>query len=240
MTKFKHDIKQLHNLDSPNLLVPEILKLVNPKSVVDIGCGLGNFLHVFKKNGVKEVLGVNGPWVEKNLLFEYIEPEEFLEANLEKEIVLNKKFDLVVSLEVAEHLAEDAAENYVNTLVNAGNIILFSAALPGQGGQNHLNEQWLTYWEKLFLKHNYVIHDVIRPIIWDNPKIRSWYKQNMVLITPKEFEFKSELVYCPLRNIVHYDEFSRKVELLEYFYSAKASNKFYLKLFLKSVLGYRS
>ena len=55
MTKFKHDNKNLHNLESPNRIVPEVLKFVSPKSVVDIGCGLGNFLHVFKQNGVEEI-----------------------------------------------------------------------------------------------------------------------------------------------------------------------------------------
>jgi SAM-dependent methyltransferase len=236
MTKFEHN-SNLHNLDSPNLLVPEILQFVNPKSVVDFGCGLGNYLHVFKKNGVEEILGINGPWVEKEQLFKYIKPEEFLERDIEKEITLNKQFDLVVSLEVAEHLTENSAETFVQNLVNAGDVILFSAAIPGQGGQNHINEQWLSYWEKMFLKHDYVVHDVIRPIIWDNPKIRSWYKQNMVFITSRKAEFKTESESCPMRDIVHYETFSRKIQIMESFYSGNQSKLFYLKLLLKSIIG---
>jgi 2-polyprenyl-3-methyl-5-hydroxy-6-metoxy-1,4-benzoquinol methylase len=59
---------------------------------------------------------------------------------------LEKEFDLVVSLEVAEHLPASAADQFVNTLVKHGKKILFSAAIPGQGGQDHLNEQWPDYW----------------------------------------------------------------------------------------------
>ncbi len=147
MIRYKHE-KKNHNLKNPRIIVPEIIKLLDPKSVVDIGCGLGTFLNVFKQFGVNDVLGIDGAWVNKDLLFEYINPEEFLEYNLEEEIRLDRKYDLVVSLEVAEHLKKDSADIFVQNLVNSGNLILFSAAIPNQGGQNHLNEQWLTYWEK--------------------------------------------------------------------------------------------
>ncbi len=97
MTKYIHD-ETVHNLNAPNRIVPEVIQLVNPQSVVDIGCGIGTFLHVFKMNGVSDVLGIDGPWANKKLLKKYINPEEFQEWDLEKEIKLNKKYDLVVSL----------------------------------------------------------------------------------------------------------------------------------------------
>ena len=118
--------------------------------------------------GVNDVLGIDGSWVNKDLLHKYINPEEFLEHNLEKKIKLDKKYDLVLSLEDAEHLDKDSADVFVQNLVNSGNLILFSAAIPNQGGQNHINEQWLTYWEEKFAKYNYVIQDIIRPIFWNN------------------------------------------------------------------------
>ncbi|MFY0628962.1 MAG: methyltransferase domain-containing protein [Flavobacteriaceae bacterium] len=235
MTKFKHDNKSLHNLESPNLIVPEVLKFITPKSVVDIGCGLGNFLHVFKQNGVEEILGVNGPWVEKELLFKYIDQEEFLEWDLEKEIVLDKKYDLAVNLEVAEHLNEKAADTIVKTLVNAGEVVLFSAAIPLQGGQNHINEQPLTYWEEKFSKHGYVVHDIIRSVIWDNDKIPFWYRQNMVFIAPKEYTFKNNPVYSHVKNIVHPGLVQDKMNQIIELHHAKKKTSFYLKLFLKSL-----
>lgn len=233
MSKYIHE-EIVHNLKSPEIIVPEVIKLINPKSVVDIGCGTGTFLHVFKKYGIRDILGIDGAWVEKQLLYKNLTSEEFQEADLEKEIKLNKKYDLVVSLEVAEHLSTDSAEVFVQSLINAGNIILFSAAIPNQGGQNHINEQWLTYWEKLFLKHNYIIYDVIRPIFWDNPNVFWWYKQNIVLIASKDFKLSFNLPYCPMRNIIHYELYNAKNDILEKIIRGKMKKKLYLKWLLKS------
>lgn len=214
MSKYKHTSK-IHNLETPNVMVPVIVGMFKPESVVDIGCGLGTFLHVFKNEGVNEILGVDGPWVDRSRLQDYLSLENFVEANLENEIVLDKVYDLVLSLEVAEHLSEAAAETFVKSLVNAGNIVIFSAALPMQGGQNHINEQPVSYWEKLFLQHNYVLHDILRPLFWDNGKVEYWYKQNVVVFAPVGYEFASETQ--PIRDIVHYELFelrSQQAQLL--------------------------
>ena len=237
MIKYTHK-EDVHNLESPNIIVPQIIKLLNPGSVVDIGCGLGTFLKAFKQLGVSDVLGVDGSWVEKDLLYKNIQPVEFLERDLEKEIQLKKKYDLVLSLEVAEHLSEKSADIFIQTLVNAGGNILFSAAIPNQGGQNHINEQWLTYWEAKFAKHNYIVHDVIRDLFWDNPKVFWWYKQNMVLVTPKDFQIKNVKKDISMRNIVHYELFEKKVMELENTFKGGRSPKFYIKGLLFSVFGY--
>ncbi|MDB0041029.1 class I SAM-dependent methyltransferase [Algibacter sp.] len=236
MSKYIHD-EDTHNLRAPKKIVPEIIKILNPKSVVDFGCGIGTFLNVFKQYDVKDILGLDGPWANKSLLFKYIDAEEFQECNLEEEIKLSKKYDLVLSLEVAEHLSIDSADMFVQNLINSGNVILFSAAIPNQGGQNHINEQWLTYWEAKFLKHNYVIHDIIRPLFWDDPEIFWWYKQNMVLVTPKNFMFDFNVKYCPIRNVVHYELFNSKINELKLINTGKLKKIFYLKLLLKSILG---
>lgn len=248
MSRYKHE-EVIHNLKDPDIIVPEIIKLLNPKSVVDIGCGLGTFLNVFKRLGVNDILGIDGPWVNKDLLHKYIDPKYFKEFDLEKEIKLDKKYDLVISIEVAEHLKKDSADMFVQNLVNSGNLILFSAAIPNQGGQNHINEQWLTYWEEKFAKHNYVIHDIIRPIFWDNSEIFWWYKQNMVLITPESFELKSSNKVVPMRNIVHYELFEKKTtslnnalnktqENLKKILRGERTNSFYIKLLLYSLFGF--
>lgn len=88
MSRYIHE-EEIHNLKDPDLIVPEIIRLLNPKSVVDIGCGIGTFLHVFKRLGVKDVLGIDGPWVDKDLLYKYIDPSEFKEFNLEEKIQLD-------------------------------------------------------------------------------------------------------------------------------------------------------
>ena len=234
MTKYKHE-EHVHNLESPNQIVPEIIKLLAPKSVVDVGCGIGTFLNVFKKNHVQDVLGIDGSWVNRDLLHKHISEEEFKECNLEEPIQLEKKYDLALSLEVAEHLSEKSAKAFVKSLVNAGKVVVFSAAIPSQGGQNHINEQWLSYWETLFLENGYVLHDVIRPILWDNPKIFCWYKQNMVLFGPKHIDFKTEVTYCPIKNIVHPELFAIKVKIADEL--TNPSIKAGTKIFAKSIIG---
>lgn len=158
-SRYIHD-EHVHNIDAPMEIVPELVSILNPKSVVDFGCGLGTFLYCFKKEGVKEVLGIDGPWVNKELLFKYLTPNEFKEYNLEEKIILGKKFDLVISLEVAEHLSENSADIFVSNLIDAGEMIVFSASIQYQEGQNHINEHWPDYWEQKFLNHGYEMHDI--------------------------------------------------------------------------------
>lgn len=240
-TKYTHT-EDIHNVASPSIIVPELIKIVNPKSVVDIGCGLGTFLKVFKSLGVNEVLGVDGPWVNKELLYKNIAPNEFFESDLEKEINLDKTYDLVISLEVAEHLSENAADEFVKSLVNAGKVILFSAAIPQQGGQNHINEQWLSYWEEKFSKHNYVIHDILRPLFWDHPEVFWWYKQNMVLFVADNHPLNlSGNVAVPMRNLVHYQLYQIKAQEAQdqqAILTGQKSIYFYLKMLMFSIFGY--
>src|SRR5882757_4106362 len=103
MERYVHDT-HTHNLVSPSEIVSILGKSLSPKSVVDVGCGTGTFLHEFKKQGVRKVLGIDGPWANKELLAANLEQHEFQEKNLEEPIRLNEKFDLAVCVEVAEHL----------------------------------------------------------------------------------------------------------------------------------------
>lgn len=235
--KYKH-YQSVHNDKNPNIIVPEIIKLLNPKSVVDIGCGIGTFLNAFKRFGVEDVLGVDGKWVDENQLHVNINPSEFMEWDLENKLSLSKKYDLVVSLEVAEHLSSESANIFVQSLVNSGNLILFSAAIPYQGGLNHINEQWLTYWEEKFLKYDFVIHDIIRPMFWDNPEIFVWYKQNMVLIAPREFKIDIDLKSLSMRNIVHPEIYEDRQKNLMDIVKGRKKTLTYLKYLIFSVFGY--
>ncbi len=185
--------EELHNMTSPRLIVPLVLNLY-PKiqSVVDFGCGLGTWLRAFKEKGVHEILGLDGEWCDKSLLLKNLTESDFKMVDLESPISLNKTYDLVISLEVAEHLSEKAADTFVQSLVNAGNVILFSAAIPGQGGYNHLNEQFPEYWEEKFLRHGYIFHDIIRDKIWDIAEIEFWYKQNMFIVAHESINFPAD------------------------------------------------
>lgn len=177
--KYIHE-EDTHNLQSPNIIVSYLVEKFKPGSVVDIGCGLGTFLRVFKELGTKEVIGIDGKWVDRNKLF--INTEEFIEADLEAPINLNRTFDLVLCLEVAEHLSERSADTIVDSLTRLGKTIIFSAATHKQGGQNHINEQPFSYWKEKFESRGYIIIDHFRPVFWNEEKVQWWYKQNMFLV----------------------------------------------------------
>ena len=126
---------------SAELTIPILFNwLPKPKTVVDVGCGLGTWLAVFKQQGA-EVTGVDGAYVNKDML--YIGKEEFFEADLENESITNdgRRFDLAVSLEVAEHLSAKRAPTFIHDLTSLSDVVFFSAAVPLQGGTNHINEQ---------------------------------------------------------------------------------------------------
>lgn len=227
----------VHNLDSPKLIVPELIKLFKPKSVVDFGCGLGTFLYCFKEEGVNDVLGLDGAWANKDLLYKYLDPSEFKECNLENKITLDRKFDLAISLEVAEHLSEKSADTFVQNLISAGKTIVFGASIPFQEGQNHINEQWLDYWEQKFMDNGYKMVDILRPIFWENPNIFWWYKQNMVVFIPKDSNFEHEYSNNALKKLVHYEWYLDKSKRFESFISGNAGTKLYFKYFVKSIIN---
>ncbi|MDR2471662.1 MAG: class I SAM-dependent methyltransferase, partial [Treponema sp.] len=153
-------------------------------SAVDFGCGVGTWLAALQEMGVKEIKGYDGPWVNKNMLM--IPPEYFIEVELDKRVFVDKKYDVAISLEVAEHLPPDSAELFIESIVQASDIILFAAAIPFQGGTNHINEQWPDYWSGIFSKNGYIAVDCLREQIWNEANVEWWYKQNIIVFIKQE------------------------------------------------------
>jgi len=167
------------SLPSAKKIVPFILDLWPSKSVLDIGCGNGSWLSTFRSCGVDHIKGIDGPWVKPDQLL--IPSENFKVMALDKEINVQEQFDISMSLEVAEHLPAERASSFVASLCNAAPVVFFSAAIPGQGGVNHVNEQWPEYWADLFAEHGYEAIDIIRPKFWNDSDVTWWYKQNCLL-----------------------------------------------------------
>jgi SAM-dependent methyltransferase len=177
--------KSVHNFAAAEEVVPYIIGLLELNSVVDVGCGTGTWLKVFSDNGVTDFLGIDGDYVERNAL--KIKNTSFVEFDLETFYRSQRKFDLAISLEVAEHLKEESADIFIKSLTNLSDVVVFSAAIPNQGGQNHLNEQEPAYWISKFEEEGYKCFDILRPIFWENKKVDCWYRQNMFLFTKEEF-----------------------------------------------------
>lgn len=208
-----------HNSSAAEQVLPVLFEIYNPSTIIDVGCGLGNWIAVAKSISGAKITGVDGDYVNRSLL--KIDENEFVEKDLTKPFNLNQKFDLAICLEVAEHLPESSAEGFIQSLTNHSDVIMFSAALPGQGGQNHINEQWPSYWQEHFNRCGFEMIDFFRFKIWNNPKIEYWYKQNLFLVVRKghalaknESQTAYSLVHPELLELIH-EQHQNKILLMK-------------------------
>jgi SAM-dependent methyltransferase len=171
---YDHDVR-----GSAEVIVPIVVDRLQPASVLDVGCGRGTWLHVFADAGVSDTFGVDGPHISPADL--EIPADRFASHDLDEPLDLGRRFDLVTCLEVGEHLDERAAPTLVASLVAHAPAVLFSAAIPKQGGAGHVNERWPSYWAGLFAARGYRAVDLIRPLVWNDDRVAFWYAQNIVL-----------------------------------------------------------
>jgi SAM-dependent methyltransferase len=180
--KVLHHYNKDHEPTSAKEIVPYIKELINPLSVIDIGCGLGQWLKVFKDEGITDVVGIDGYHVKLSDL--YIDKNEFIPWDISHidKISIKRRFDLCLCLEVAEHIDSKYSLSLINSLISFSDVIIFSAAIPNQTGENHINEQFPDYWRNIFSKFDYVFLDPFRSKYWKNDKVNWWYCQNMFLV----------------------------------------------------------
>ena len=169
--------------ESARAIIPVLQRLIPFRSALDLGSGSGAWIQELNRLGVSETKGVD--------ISRYANPLEMQNERLEffdirKKLELNRKYDIVFCLEVAEHLEKIYADVLIENLIRHSDIIVFSAAQPGQGGLNHINEQPLFYWIEKFNKYNYGAFDIIRPLIAKNIAIAPWYRYNTILFCNRE------------------------------------------------------
>jgi 2-polyprenyl-3-methyl-5-hydroxy-6-metoxy-1,4-benzoquinol methylase len=162
----------VNSFESAKIVATLVHKLIKPESVVDFGCGLGGWLKAFSELGARRVRGVDGDYVDQSKL--YIDSSCFTAIDLSEPFEIGEKYDLAISLEVAEHLPSAAGERLVKACTSAAEVVLFSAAVPGQGGTGHINEQWPEYWNDQFEKAGFVMIDALRSKIRDDPRSKWW------------------------------------------------------------------
>jgi SAM-dependent methyltransferase len=156
-----------------------------PASVLDVGCAAGTWLHAWTQAGVADIHGIDGDHVDRDLL--EIPGASFTPVDLNAPFDLGRRFDLVQSLEVAEHLDASTSNAFAECLArHAGRYVLFSAAPPGQGGENHINERPYEFWRERFEGLGFATLDAVRPAIAHDARISTWYRYNTLLFVRDE------------------------------------------------------
>lgn len=199
---------------SARCVVPLVMQCIGPKSVLDVGCGVGTWLRVFHELGVETITGMDGDYVDRSAL--QIDPANFVPTDISAPFTAGRSYDLAVCLEVAEHLKPESGVALVKHLVASAPFVLFSAAIPGQLGTDHINEQWQDHWRRLFANEGYVAVDLVRPQVWGLPDVEPWYQQNIILYAgPVGLAAKPELrpVAAELSlDLVHPTFFNRAID----------------------------
>lgn len=206
--KFYRELEQTRS--SAREILPIVFELLQPASIVDIGCASGHWLAAAAELGISDFLGVDGEWALKAKL--EIPRANFVPHDLRTPLSLNRQFDLAIALEVAEHLAESQARSFIQMLCKLSDQVLFSAAIPGQGGRHHVNEQWPAYWADIFGELGFDCLDVLRARIWENPGVLWYYAQNCVIFA-RSGAVKGVIPTQPL-SLVHPQLWMSQVERL--------------------------
>jgi Methyltransferase domain len=176
MTTVEYNSEQnTHTLTGASAALAHLLEGGAFHSLLDVGCGPGMWVSAAAKAGLTDVWGIDG-----NVPAQPLSPSvQFKSVNLTTAWNLGRRFDLAICLEVAEHLPEEFASHLVESLCSHADAVYFSAAIPGQPGQHHVNCQWPDYWQTLFNKFGYACSDEIRWKIWNDDQIEPWYRQNL-------------------------------------------------------------
>lgn len=202
--KFYDWIDKMPKRDA-DIILPYLIKWITPKSVVDFGCGEGVWLaSVMELDDHISILGIDGDYVDKSRL--KIPSDAFLAADLSKPFEIKEKFDLAISTEVAEHIEERYSEQFVDNITSAADRIFFTAATPGQGGVNHVNEQWQSYWVEKFRRRGFFVDLSVRNFFWNRSDVTDWRKKNMLYFS--KIENQTIAPWIPCFDVVHPESYN--------------------------------
>jgi len=197
-----------NTVESARTIVPLVIDLIHPRSVVDVGCGVGASISVLMEHGVEDILGWGGDWVDMNMLM--VPRDKFDIVDLERPEPRDRGLDLMVCPEVAEHFPPELASSFIDGLTSFGPAVLFTTAIPYQGGEHHRNEQWPDYWAERFEQSGSLTIDCIRREVGDDERVLFWYSQNTLLFVHKELlstspSLRKELERANrlMRSVVH-------------------------------------
>ena len=195
MINYNHSLNS-HGEASPMELLPILLNGMGVSSLLDVGAGTGTWFSAARKYGILDTRGIDGVLVSAADL--KCDPKLIDSVDLVSPFQLNRHFDIVLCLEVAEHLPSESAQFLIESITSHTDLVFFSAAIPGQNGQHHVNCQWPVYWQNLFNRYGFECVDDLRPKIW-NMDVDPWYKNNMI----KAFKSKKAGSEPRILSLIH-------------------------------------
>lgn len=198
-----HATRDAQTRPAAQTVLSHLFNICQIKSVCDVGCGVGTWLSAAQELGAETVLGFEGPWVSAAQM--EVDPSCVKHQDLEQPVEVDGRFDLVLSLEVAEHLTPARGPGLVAELCQLSDLVLFSAAILNQGGTGHKNERWQSYWAGLFDEQGFDTIDAIRPHIWNDGSMPWWYRQNILLYVRRDTPVAATLARAGLRTASYVD-----------------------------------
>jgi hypothetical protein len=183
--------------------------------VVDVGCGRGDWLNACVRRGATSAVGIDGAWNAG--AFDPAGPVQFRSCELAtassaglSSLAGDGRFDLAISVETLEHVPQVAGAAVIEALVSWSDLVVFSAAIPGQGGRDHQNEQWQSHWATEFARYGYAPYDLVRPALWGRSDVESWYRQNVLVYAPTPPVPGLQPTSTGFLDLVHPEVFSRR------------------------------
>lgn len=164
-----------------------ILEHVKPKSLIDIGSGVGIYLKAFYDLGINDCIGYDG---SAHAVSDALLPGRIMLHDLRRPLRLKRRYDLCLCIEVAEHLDGRYAPLLINTLVSLSNRICFTAAIPGQGGLHHVNEKPHEYWIDLFGRKGFTLRKGLTNQIrreMTEAEVVWWIPQNLMIFEKERY-----------------------------------------------------
>ena len=206
-----NQVKEAHT--SASIYCDILSKYLIPSSVVDVGCGRGPWLKAFndlsiKHDKLQSLTGIDGPWNSKDDLI--LDDVDYIGCDLNKlgELNLNKRYDVAISVETAEHIEKASTSSFIKKICTLSDVVIFSAAFTKQGGIYHINERLHSEWADFFILNDFSVYDIFRPLVWGNKKVKYWYQQNVFLYVKNNSEFSNTLAkqkIFPVENLLFMD-----------------------------------
>lgn len=154
-----------------------------PGSAIDIGCGTGALLAALRDRGCR-VFGLE--YSEAGLAYCRSRHLDVRQFDIESDSFGDgRSFDIAISMEVAEHLPERVADRYVGLIALSAPTVMFTAAPPGQGGSDHVNEKPREYWIEKFRATGFSYDAATSSELADrwrsSGRVASWYVDNLMV-----------------------------------------------------------